>query len=223
MLAAGVGLCHALDDRFGLPRKQTVSQRDVPGTTRSAIPTLRRAGVAAFSNGVNGASTPPFVPRAFVWHDAASNMSLPTLVHPYGYGGLSYESAVVVPGLSHALVFAWRGDNAGPPGSVAEIASDLASVQKAFPAATVVFSTFDDFMQHLLAPAVLDKLPVVTSELGDTWVHGAASDPIRSGFFKQASILLEQCLNDGVCKAEDPVIANFTRLVLKCSCASHHF
>jgi hypothetical protein len=55
MLAAGVGLCHALDDRFGLPRKRTVSQRDVPGTTRSAIPTLQKAGIAAFSNGVNGA------------------------------------------------------------------------------------------------------------------------------------------------------------------------
>ena len=118
MLAAGVGLCHALDDRFGLPRKRTVSQRDVPGTTRSAIPTLHKAGIAAFSNGVNGASTPPFVPRAFVWRDPASNMSLPTLIHPYGYGGESYEDAVIVPGLAHALVFAWRGDNAGPPESV---------------------------------------------------------------------------------------------------------
>ena len=94
------------------------SQRDVPGTTRSALPILAAAGVRAVSVGVNGASTPPDVPRAFVWVDPVSGISLPALWHPYGYGGNAFEDAVIIPGLSTALVMDWRGDNAGPPANV---------------------------------------------------------------------------------------------------------
>ena len=217
MLAAGVARCHALDDRFGFARKATASQRDVPGTTRSAVPHLLAAGVTAFSNGVNGASTPPFVPRAFVWRDAASGLSLPTMIHPYGYGGTGAEDAVVAPGLAHALVFAWRGDNAGPPDSVAEIAGDLAGVKAAFPGARVFFSTFDNFTASgFLDAAVLAQLPVVTSEMGDTWVHGAGSDPVRTAFFRRAGALRSLCVARGACSEGDPVLQNFTRLVLKC-------
>ena len=216
MLSASIARCHSLDDFFGQPRKATASQRDVPGTTRSAIPALLSSGVTVFSNGVNGASTPPFVPRAFVWSDATSGKTLPTLIHPYGYGGIDFEDAVIVPGLSHALVFAWRGDNQGPPDSINEIASDFASVQKTWPNAKVIFSTFDNFTAHLLDPSVLSQLPVVTSELGDTWIHGAGSDPIRTGFFKRASVLLGQCMRAGGCALSDPVIQNFTRFSAKC-------
>jgi hypothetical protein len=134
-LAAGVGSCHALDARFGLPPKATLSQRDVPGTTRAALAPLLAAGVRAISIGVNGASTPPFVPRAFRWRDVASGAEMPTLVHPYGYGDIQFEDAVIIPGFSHALVFAWRGDNQGPPENVAEILGDFASVRATFPGA----------------------------------------------------------------------------------------
>ena len=48
-----------------------------------------------------------------MWKDTTSGLSLPTLIHPYGYGDIQREDAVIVPGLSHALVFAWRGDNQG--------------------------------------------------------------------------------------------------------------
>jgi hypothetical protein len=34
--------------------------------------------------------------------------------HPRGYGGISLDEAVIVPGLTHALVVDWNGDNAGP-------------------------------------------------------------------------------------------------------------
>ena len=84
LLAAGVALTHALDDSFGFPHKATVSQRDVPGTTREVIPVFAAQGVTSMSIGVNGASTPPFVPRAFIWKDLESGISMPTFVHPYG-------------------------------------------------------------------------------------------------------------------------------------------
>jgi hypothetical protein len=204
--------------------------------------------VTVFSNGVNGASTPPFVPRAFMWKDTTSGQSLPTLIHPYGYGDIQLEDAVIVPGLSHALVFAWRGDNQGkfnilvcrfntfcylltlsispfisyssftligPPNNVAEIASDYATVQKNFPGAKVIFSTFDDFTQYLLNPSVLSTLPVITSELGDTWIHGAGSDGFRLAFLKLSAVKLAACVSSGACSLTDPVISNFTRFALK--------
>ena len=216
MLVAGFDRCHALDDEFRLPHKSTMSQRDVPGTTRSSIPVLLDAGVTVFSEGVNGASTPPFVPRAFSWLDPNSKRSLVTLIHPYGYGDIGIEDAVIVPGLSHALVFAWRGDNAGPPESIDEIESNYATVRKEFPGARVFASTFDNFTSHLLAPDVVASLPVITAELGDTWVHGAPSDPVRVAFFKRAGELRSACLASGACIPSDAQFQNFTRLLLKC-------
>ena len=38
--AEGIRLTHALDAKFGLPPKTTLSQRDVPGMSRSVIPEL---------------------------------------------------------------------------------------------------------------------------------------------------------------------------------------
>ena len=41
------------DDYYGLARKITYSQRDVPGLTRGAIPVLAKAGVKGVSVGEN--------------------------------------------------------------------------------------------------------------------------------------------------------------------------
>ena len=167
MFAEAIALTHALDDRFGLPRKATMSQRDVPGMTRAVVPALAAAGVAALSVGVNPWSTPPTVPRAFVWRDAASNISLPAMWHAGYYGGINVSDAVILPGLAHAVVFDWRGDNAGPPESVAEVKADFAAIAAEFPGAAVVASTLDEFTA-LLTPAILAQLPVIESEIGDT-------------------------------------------------------
>jgi len=54
LLQYGVRLTHALDRSFGLPRKVTASQRDVPGLTRAAVPVLVDQGVKAISGGCCG-------------------------------------------------------------------------------------------------------------------------------------------------------------------------
>ena len=167
MFAEAVALTHALDDRFGLPHKVTLSQRDVPGMTRAVVPALAAAGVKALSIGVNPWSTPPMVPRAFVWRDKDSGISMPAMLHPGYYGGINVSDAVILPGLSHALVFDWRGDNLGPPTSAAEVEANFTTIAAEFPGATVVASTFDDFTA-LLTPEVLAMLPVIESEIGDT-------------------------------------------------------
>ena len=205
----------------------------MPGTTRSAIPRLAANGVGAITVGVNGGSTPPNVPRAFLWRDPVSNVSIPAMWHPRGYGGISFEDAVILPGSSHAIVFDWEGDNAGPP-SAATVAGDFASLAKTFPGATIVASTLDDFLPFLEAAAPL--LPVIENEIADTWMHGGGSDPQKvlghrgaaaggSGpnsessrsppqlaWFKIGQVELKACVASRECSMADPRVANFTRV-----------
>ena len=90
------------------------------------------------------------------------------------YGGTERIDAVIVPGLSHALVFEWNGDNDGPP-PIDDIESTFASVAKEFPGAKVISSTFDEFTR--LLPGHTQGLPVLSKEIGDTWMYGVPSDP----------------------------------------------
>jgi hypothetical protein len=46
-----------------VPRKKVMSQRDVPGLTKAAIPIMLQNGVAALSIGTNGGSAPVNVPK----------------------------------------------------------------------------------------------------------------------------------------------------------------
>jgi hypothetical protein len=215
MIEQGFALTHRLDDTFAQPHKATVSQRDVPGMTRGAIPVLLQNGIRAVSVGVNGASTPPKVPRAFIWRDEASNTSIPAMWHPYGYGGIDFEDAVILPGLSTAVVFDWRGDNAGPWDNVGEAYADWASISKTFPGAAIYASTFDNFTALLQDPAVQALLPVVTSEIGDTWLHGAGSDPLKTARARVAQRVLRECAEAGTCDVNSYQVQNFTRFLLK--------
>ena len=226
LFRAALDLTHALDARFSLPPKATLSQRDVPGLTRASLPALVSGGVRALTVGVNPWSTPPMVPRAFVWRDAASGVSLPAMWHPYYYGGITFADAVVIPGLAEAVVFDWRGDNAGPPESVTEVVGDFAAIAAEFPGAEVIASTLDAFTA-LLTPSILAALPVFEDEIGDTCalclcvyvcvchvaaqynpfsslssplppgLHGAASDPLKSAMSKRAAAARAACLAPG--------------------------
>lgn len=91
LLDFSIKLTHALDKRYGKAPTVTMSQRDVPGTTRSIIPTLVDNGVQAITVGVNTYSMPPAVPSAFVWHHPPTNQSVLGMWHPGGYGGQASE------------------------------------------------------------------------------------------------------------------------------------
>jgi hypothetical protein len=129
MFEFGVQLTHALDDTFGLPHKQVLSQRDVPGLTRGVVPLLAKHGVTALSIGVNGGCAPPAVPRIFRWKDNASATSVYGLVHAGGYGGIGLSDCATAPGFDGALAFAWRLDNSGPQ-SLAEVQAIYAQLRQ---------------------------------------------------------------------------------------------
>lgn len=177
-------LARTLDQRFG---KQTIAAKmtDVPGHTRAIVPLLAEAGVLLLHIGVNEASSVPEVPPAFVWRDAATGCEL-LMIYEHAYGGLAS-----VPGLAHQLAVVLTGDNLGPP-SDTQRAQTLSTLQATQPGATIIVSTLNDFARQL--DTVRDALPVITDEIGDTWIHGVGSDPTKVRHFRALSALRHEWL-----------------------------
>ena len=69
LFVAAVNMSRSIASSVSVPPPATLSQRDVPGLSRAAIPLLQSTGITGISVGVNGASLPPAVPRSFVWRD----------------------------------------------------------------------------------------------------------------------------------------------------------
>ena len=84
---AALNLTFAEDRHFGHPPRRTLSQRDVPGLTRAAIPLLVRRGVTAVSVGENSQVAPSAVPPIFVWQDNTTGAEVIAMFHALGYGG----------------------------------------------------------------------------------------------------------------------------------------
>ena len=93
------------------------------------------------------------------------------LLYESGYG-----NAFPTPDGKEALCFGHFSDNFGLPDErgVAEI---YANVRKAFPNADTSTSTLDRFAEALIP--FRESLPVVTQEIGDSWIHGVGTDPLK--------------------------------------------
>ena len=120
--------------------------------------------------GVNSASTPPDVPDAFVWKDAGG-ASVIMLYHRKAYGGV-----IKIPKSDLAIAVEMRDDNAGPH-TVDEIHQIYTDLKQQFPGATIQAANLTD-IANAVEPFKA-ALPVVTAEIGDTWIYGVASDPVK--------------------------------------------
>lgn len=213
VIAAGLEVTHRLDKKFGLPPKATLSQRDVPGLTRSMIPLLVSKGVRAISVGVNGASMYPRVPSIFRWRDPLSKQELIANWHPRGYGGYGRADAVKVPGFAEALVTDWNSDNLGPY-SAHDYVEHFRAIQLEFPGARIVGSTFDKYIAALESSGAAVNLPVLTQEIGDTWIYGDPSDPRKSAAMRGLHRAWGGYVEQGG-DVNDPVYLNATRFMIK--------
>lgn len=201
----------------------TMSIRDVIYVTRSSIPLLRKYGVNAITVGSNGANVPPAVPKLHVWREPTTGEDVIVAYHPYGYGGYSKSTcdgpgqcgdcAVAPNGV--ALCTEFRTDNSGPPTSTDEVLASLDAVRNEYPQASVFASTFDAFVQDVLP--VKDQLPVITHEVGDTWIYGVPSDPLKMSQNREIQRAWMECLDAGVaaCDYSNPTIQNMTRFLMK--------
>ncbi len=185
MIEGCLGLSASLDRRFGL---KTVGAKmtDVPGHSRGIIRPLAAAGVKLLDIGVNPASTPPNVPEAFVWRDPDGG-SLAMLYHHHAYGG-----RIQITGTDLAVAVEVRVDNTGPH-SQDEIKKIYAELRQQFPSASITASNMSSVA--VAVDAIRDKLPIVTQEIGDTWIYGVPSDPIKVSRYREVSRLRQSWID----------------------------
>lgn len=184
----GLSLSQRLDQRFG---KKTISAKmtDVPGHTRGIIPLRANSGVQFLHIGVNGASTPPDVPDVFTWQ-SPDGSSIVVMYHKGSYGDL-----MVIPGMEDAIAFAHTGDNLGPQ-SAEELLKTYHEMQTRLPHCELQASTMDAFAVRLMQ--IKEKLPVISQEIGDTWIHGAGTDPQKETNFRELSRIRQEWLAQGI-------------------------
>lgn len=203
MMSAAVEISKSLDRRFG--RTTTGSKMtDVPGHTRGIIGPLTAQGVKMLHVGVNGGSTTPDVPPVFVWKDSRGKSLL--MMYHHEYGGVT-----VIPGSDLAIAINVRGDNSGPHPAeeVEDIYDDL---HRQFPNARIVATNLTE-IANAIEP-YRAHLPVVTAEIGDTWIHGVASDPLKVARYREVARLRLKWIAEGKLKAGDATDVAMLRHVL---------
>lgn len=236
LFESALNIVERLATEVGFEAPVSVSQRDVPGWTRAALPLLKKHGIIGLSFGAGTPPGKPDVPPLCVWRDEASGAEV-VLTYETGYGG---DSTVFVLPNGVALAVAWQGDNTGPA-PLEDVAGFYAQVQRKYPGAKVSASTFDQFFKVANEPAVKAQLPVVTEEIGDGWLYGAPSDmrtctihtgdlasdlrvcspsgvpsdPLKNAQFREASRQRLACLQSGACDPASPAMRAFDRLLIK--------
>ena len=196
-------IARRLDLRFG---KQTISAKmtDVPCHTHAMVPYLAEYGIQYLHIGINEASRPVELPPLcrLRYGDAE------VILHYAGaYGGADTFG-------EYALEFAHTADNMGPP-SPEHVRAEMARLRQKYPGAEIVSATMDDFAREVLKQK--DLLPVVTEELGDTWIHGVATDPYKVGAYCALLRVRDQWLSQRPGAEHSPEYREFSRnLMLLC-------
>ena len=161
----GLRIGRRLDERFG---KTTVAGKmtDVPGHTRAMVPLLAEAGIRFLHLGVNPASPMPDVPELFLWRDEDSGtVRAKRLVE----GDIEEVETVEAP----LPAFIVTDPEFEPAYRKAEQAhgGEVSSEDAMNVFGRIVWQQ-------------RDELPVITAELGDTWIHGVGTDPEKLARFR---------------------------------------
>ena len=200
----GLSLSQELDRRYG---KVTIAAKatDVPGHTLGIVPLMAEAGIQFLHIGVNPASTPPDVPPVFVWRSPQGA----DLVVMYQKG--SYGDLRIVPGMEDAIFFAHTGDNLGPQ-PLEQILEVFHKLRRRFPDVEIIGSTLDAFASKLAS--IKEDLPLITQELGDTWIHGVGTDPKKISQFRELLRLRSGWLENHRLDPQSSSFKAFSRFLL---------
>ena len=187
LITGCIGFSKSLDKRFG--RTTTgAKMTDVPGHTRGLIGPLAASGVTFLDIGVNSASTPPDVPELFVWKDV-DGARLTVMYHRTEYGGV-----VQVPASDLAIAVEVRDDNSGPH-TIDEVHKIYADLHAQFPSAQIRAANLTD-IANAVQP-YQSHFPEITQEIGDTWIHGIASDPTKLSRYRELLRLHAEWVTSG--------------------------
>lgn len=189
---------HRLDEKYG---KHTIAAKmtDVPGHTRSIIAPMAKAGIRFLHIGVNPASPIPNVPEFCRWRDPEGNELILAYQQDYGTESL-------LPGGKVAISINFTGDNHGPH-SYEQVKAIYADLRKRYPKAQLICASFNEIAKELLA--IQESLPVVTSEIGDTWIYGYGGAPIRMAKFRALSTLYSKWIKEGKLEQASDASLNF--------------
>lgn len=181
----GLSIVDSLDEIRG--RKTVVAKMtDVPGHTKAIVPLLAKHGIKLLHIGVNGASAIPEVPECFLWKNGDYEV---VVIYSGDYGG-AFKSDF----MDEVLYFDHTLDNHGAP-SPQKVMDKFNKIQSQFPDYEITAGTMDDFADVIWE--YKDKLPVYVGEIGDTWIHGAATDPYKSASLRELMRLKREWLSDG--------------------------
>ncbi|SEQ27119.1 protein of unknown function [Devosia sp. YR412] len=173
LFRAGLSYARELDQRFG--RITTAAKMtDVPGHTLGMVPLLAEAGIQFLHLGVNTASPVPDVPPIFRWR--APDGAEVVVMYQASYGATDFPAGPDV-----GLSFAHTNDNIGPQ-SVGQTVEALRAIRHEHPDAEITASTLDAFGAEMWARRA--QFPVLEQEIGDSWIHGTASDPLKLARFR---------------------------------------
>ena len=173
LFRAGLSFSQELDQRFG--RHTTAAKMtDVPGHTLGMVPLLAEAGVNFLHLGVNTASPVPDVPPIFRWRAPGGEEVV--LMYQASYGATDFPAGPEI-----GLSFAHTNDNIGPQ-SVGQTVEALRHIRNENPGALITASTLDAFGAEMWKRR--EAFPVVTEEIGDSWIHGTATDPQKLARFR---------------------------------------
>ena len=187
LFRAGLSYSRELDRRFGT-KTIAAKMTDVPGHTLGMVPLLAEAGIRFLHLGVNTASPPPETPDIFRWRspDGAEIV----VMYQRSYGETYFPA-----GFADGLSFAHTSDNIGPQ-SVPQTAEVYRDMRHQQPDAIVRAATLEDY--GALLWDAREAFPVVEHELGDSWIHGSASDPIKTARFLALQRLYDQFAANGL-------------------------
>lgn len=181
LFRAGLSFGKELDARFGMTTR-AAKMTDVPGHTIGIVPILAEAGIRFLHLGVNTACPVPDLPDLFRWR--APDGSEVIVMYQDSYGGMHLPD-----GMDEALSFAHTEDNIGPQ-SVPQTAEVYRNLAKACPGAKVRAATLEDYAALLWDRR--SNLPVIETEIGDSWIHGCASDPSKLAGFRALQRLYDR-------------------------------
>ena len=178
--AEGFRFSKELAERYGKPLPKAAKMTDVPGHGRMLPELLSQAGIRFLHLGCNEFATPPQVPELFLWEGPGGGQVL-TMYSKGGYG-----TSLLPPEnwpFSAWMALMHTHDNCGPQ-SAEMIAHMVATVREKYPEAEVVCGTMDDFWEAM-AQEDLSGLPVVRTDLADTWIHGVGSYPAEIALVRE--------------------------------------
>lgn len=203
----GLSIIKKLDKRFN---RNTISAKmtDVPGHTIAMVPLLHEYGIKMLHIGVNESSAVPNIPDVFLWRYQGSEV---VVVYNKSYGGdFTYE------GIDAMVAFCHTSDNCGPV-NLEQARENYIKYSNKFPDAEIIASGLDEIAEKLWA--VRNTLPVVTSEIGDSWIHGSTTDPFKAAALRELMALKRNWLQDNTLTKGSEEYDNFSDAIL---CLAEH-